>query len=113
MGELLRIHAVVLVFAAVDGSDIEGMSQDKSQPHLLAGIGQPIPAEHAFAADGETVLVRFGQLKEEAEVIVFDIGVDQFFALPIHDADVHLTCMQIDSAVELCRGCIILHMLTQ
>jgi hypothetical protein len=97
----------------VNGFEVERMSQDEGQARGLAGVGQPIPAEHAFAADGETVLVRFGQLKEEAEVIVFDIGVDQFFALPIHDADVHLTRMQIDSAVELGRGGVILHMLTQ
>src|SRR5258707_13976418 len=36
--------------------------------------------------------------------------MDQFFALAIHDADVHLTPVQIDSAVELRGGCIILHM---
>jgi tetrahydrodipicolinate N-succinyltransferase len=33
--------------------------------------------------------------------------------LAVHDADIHLSCVQIDSAVELGGGCIILHSLTQ
>src|SRR5262245_56359124 len=85
------------------------MGQDESQARGLAGIGQPVPAEHAFATDGQAVTVRADQLKEGVEVIVFDVGVDQFLALAIHDADVHLAGMQIDSAVELGGGCIILH----
>jgi len=34
------------------------------------------------------VLVRLNQLEEELEVVVEDVGVDQFLALPVHDADV-------------------------
>ena len=109
VGDLLGVDAVVLVFAAVDGLEIERMGQDESEARLLAGIGQPIPAEHAFAADGEVVTIGFDEFKEELEVVVFDIGVDQLLALPIHDADVHLAGMQIDSAVELGGGGVILH----
>jgi hypothetical protein len=35
--------------------------------------------------------------------------VNEFFALAIHDADVHLTRVEIDSAVELSGGSVILH----
>jgi hypothetical protein len=49
------------------------------------------------------------QLEEIIEVVVFDVGVDQLFALAIHDADVHLARMQIDSAIELCGRCVVLH----
>ena len=72
------------------GSYIEGMGQDEAQARLLAGIGQPVPAEHAFAAHCQAVLVRLDQLEEEGEVVVFAIGVHELFALPIHDADIHL-----------------------
>ena len=85
------------------------MGQDESQAGSLAGIGQPIPAEHALATDGEALLVRLDELEEVSEVVVPDIGVDQFLALPIHDADVHLARVQIDSAVVFGRGGIILH----
>jgi len=113
VSELFGVDAVILIFAAVNGFDIEGMGQDARQTGRLSSIGQPIPAEHALAADGQVMLVGPDQLEEELEVVVPDVGMDQFFPLAIHDADVHLTCVQIDSAVELCGGSIILHMLTQ
>jgi hypothetical protein len=49
------------------------------------------------------------QFEEEVEVVVFDVGVDEFLAVPIHDADIHLAGVQVDSAVELCGGGVILH----
>ena len=84
-------------------------SQDEGEAGGLAGIGQPVPTEHALAANGQVVPVGLDQLQEEGEVVVFDIGVDQLFALAIHDADVHLARMQIDSAVVFSGGCIIFH----
>ena len=48
-------------------------------------------------------------LEEELEVVVADIGVDQFLALAVHKADVHLARMQIDSAVELGGGGVVFH----
>ena len=58
MGELLRIDAVVFIFASVYRFDVEGMRQNEGQARGLAGIGQPVPAKHAFAAHGQIVLVR-------------------------------------------------------
>ena len=77
------------------------MGQDEVQAGLLAGIGQPIPAEHAFGADGQVVAIRRDELEEEVEVIVADVGVDELLAVPIHEADVHLAGVEINSAVEL------------
>ena len=65
--------------------------------------------EHALATDREALFVGLDELEEVSEVIVLDVGVDQFFALPIHEADLHLAGVQIDSAVEFGRGGIILH----
>jgi hypothetical protein len=39
--------------------------------------------------------------------------MDQDFSLTIHEADVHLSGVEIDSAVELCGGGIILHLLCE
>ena len=111
--ELLRIDAVIFAFARVDEMNIEGMDQNEGQACGLTGIGQPIPAEHAFTAHRQVMLVRLNELEEEVEVVVFDVGVDQLFTLTVHDADVHLASMQVDSAVELRGGSIILHTLTQ
>ena len=109
MREFFRVDAVVLVFAPVNGSDLERVSQHEGEAGGLAGVGQPIPPEHTFTADGEAVLVGLDEFEEVSEVVVFDIGVDQLLALAIHEADVHLARMQIDSAVVFGRGGIILH----
>ena len=93
----------------MNGPHVERVGQDESEAGGLAGIGQPIPAEHALAAHGETVLVGLDELEEVSEVVVLDVGVDQLFALAIHEADVHLAGMQIDSAVEFGGGGIIFH----
>ena len=111
MREFLGIDAVVFIFAPVNGFDVERVGQHEGEARGLASIGQPIPAEHAFAAHGEVMLVRLDELEEELEVVVLDVGMDPFLALPIHDADVHLAGMEIDSAIEFGGGGVILHTL--
>ena len=107
--EFFGIDAVVFVFTPVNGPHVERVSQHKRETGGLTGIGQPVPAEHALAADGQVLAVRFDQFEEEFEVVVFDVGVDQLLALPVHDADVHLAGVQIDSAVVFRSGDVILH----
>jgi hypothetical protein len=115
VGNLFGINAIVFVFAAVNGFEVEGMSQAGSACSHGAsreahwGQGSALPAEHAFTADGQVMLVGLDQLEEELEVVVSDVGMDQLFAQPIHEADVHLMGMKVDSAVEFGGGCIILH----
>jgi hypothetical protein len=46
------------------------------------------------------VSVRLDELEEVGEVVVQNIGMDQFFALPVHDADVHLVRVQIDGLLR-------------
>jgi len=107
--DLFGVDAIVLVLAAVNGAQIERVCQDEGEIGFMAGIGQPEPAEHAFGADGQIVAVRSDEFEEELEVIVLDVGVDEFLPVPIHEADVHLPGVQINSAVEFCGGGIILH----
>ena len=89
MGEFFGVDAVVLILAAVDGAEVEGVGEDEGEAGVLAGIGQPIPAEHAFSADGEAVARRGHKFEEVGEVVVLDVAVNQFFALTVHEADVH------------------------
>ena len=115
VGEFFGVNAVVLVFTAVNGFNVKRVGEHEVQARRLARIGQPIPAEHAFGADGQVVAIRRDEFEEELEVVVADVGVDEFFAVPVHDADVHLPGMEVDSAVELGgRGvvfhrCVVLH----
>ena len=53
--------------------------------------------------------VGFGELQEKIEVVVADIAVHEHLALPIDNAHVHLPRVQINSAVEFRRRCVILH----
>jgi hypothetical protein len=107
--EFLRIDAIVLVFAAVDGAHIEGISENEGDAGSLAGVREPLPAEHAFAADGQVVAIGGDEFEEELEVVVFDVGVNELLALAIHDADVHLPRVEIDSAIVFAGGGVILH----
>ena len=109
VGDFFRVNAVIFVFAAVDGLEVEGVGQDEVEARSLAGIGEPIPAEHAFGADGQVVLIRGDELEEVVEIVVADVGVDELFAVAVHDADVHLAGMEVNSAVELGGGRVILH----
>ena len=80
MREFFRVDAVVLVFAPVNGSNVERVSQDEGEAGGLAGVGQPIPPEHTFTADGEAVLEGLDEFEEVSEVVVLDVGVDQLLA---------------------------------
>ena len=109
VGEFLGIDAIIFVFAAMDGADVEGVDQDEGDVGGLAGIGEPIPAEHAFGADGQVVAIGGDEFEEEVEVVVANIGVDKDFAGAVHEADVHLAGMEINSAVEFGGRSIIFH----
>ena len=109
VGEFFGINAVVLVLPAVDGFDVEGVGEHERDPRRVAGIGQPIPAEHAFGADGEIVAIRGDELEEERKVVVGDVGVDELFARAIQDADIHLAGMEVNSAVEFRGGGVVFH----
>jgi hypothetical protein len=82
---------------------MERQINSPATPNLIAA------AEHAFATDREAVAIRLNPLEEELEVVVFDVAVDELSSLVIHHADVHLPGVEIDSAIELCGGGIILH----
>ena len=109
MRQFFGVNAVVLVFTAMNGFDVKGVGQHEVDAGLLAGIGQPIPAEHAFGADGQVVTIGGDEFEEELEVVVADVGVDQFFAVPVHNADIHLAGMEVNSAVELGGGSVVFH----
>ena len=55
------------------------------------------------------MFVGFDELEEEGEIVVFDIAVNELFTLAVHDADIHLAGMEVDSAIELGGGGVILH----
>jgi hypothetical protein len=63
----------------VNGLEVKRVGQDEVDARRLAGIGEPIPAEHALGADGQIVAIGRNELEEIFEVIVPDVRVDEFF----------------------------------
>ena len=96
---VLRLKLLLSEDRATLGSDLSA----------LAGVGQPIPAEHTFAADRQGFAVWGYEFQKELEVVVFYIGMNQLFALPVHETDVHLMSVEVNSTVELRGGSVILH----
>lgn len=90
VSELFRIDSIVFVFAAMDGLEVKGVSEHELESGLLAGIGEPIPAEEAFAADRHVVPPGSDLFEEELEVVVLNIHVQEFVSCPVHHADIHL-----------------------
>ena len=46
---------VVLGLAAVDGFHVQGVAEHEGDRLVLAEVGEPVPGEHALAADDEAV----------------------------------------------------------
>ena len=109
MGDFLGVDAVVLVIAAVNGFEVERVGQDEMDAGIRTGVGEPIPAEHAFGADRQIVAIGRDEFEEIGEVIVLDVGVDEFFAVAVQDADIHLARVQINSAVVLGGRRVVFH----
>ncbi len=90
MGDLLGVNAVVLVFAAVNGLEVERVGQDEMD------AGRPYRRRRANTSRTCTRRRRSGRgdrarrVEEIGEVIVFDVGVDELFAVAVQHADIHL-----------------------
>src|SRR4029450_13195591 len=85
---------------AMDGFHVEGVPQDKGDFLFSAEIGEPIPGEHAFDRDDQTLTVGSNS-REEWFRSGFHITVQQGLTIVAQDADVHGTRMQVDTAVKL------------
>ena len=79
VGELFGVNAVVLVLAAVNGLEIEGMGQHEVQARRLAGIGQPIPAKHAFGANRQVVTIGATSLRKNSKSLFRMLVWTSFF----------------------------------
>src|SRR5262249_36997071 len=98
-GDLVGGDLVVLGLGAVGQSHVQGVADD--QPDLLqrAAVGQPVPGEHAFAADHQVRAVR-GDGGQEGLGGGGDVDVLDDSALGVEDAQVQPPCVQVDAGVE-------------
>ena len=76
------------------------MSEDEGKFSVVTGVGEPVPVEGAFAADGDVVTERRDIVKEGCAVSGLVVAMLVLIADMVDDAGVHLVGVQIDSAVE-------------
>ena len=69
---------------------------------LLAQVGEPVPGEHALAADDQA-LAEGGESVEEGIGAGGQVLLEAGLTLGVQDVDVHGPCVQIDAAVESVR----------
>jgi hypothetical protein len=74
------------------------MSEDKGNAFFVAKIGYPVPGEDAFYGNDNILTIGSDSL-EKGITIGFHVAVFPDFSLFIEDADIHFSCVQIDSAV--------------
>ena len=88
----------------ITGADIRrrhpaGAQALRQLPGTLICIRQPKADEAVLPGHHQVIPVRLHLLQEKAAIIVPDVVVNQDVSVPDHYADVHLACMQVDSAV--------------
>jgi hypothetical protein len=76
------------------------MAEDEIDVLIGTEIGQPVPGEHALAADHETLTIRFDQ-SQEGIGLGGDVLVENDLTSGIKDTDVHGIGMEIDTAIKL------------
>jgi hypothetical protein len=73
------------------------------------GSALGVPAENAFYPDDNVFQEREYQLKKQFRT-GFNVFVDFSFPFMVDDADIHFSCMQIDTAVIFVLPCVEPHL---
>jgi hypothetical protein len=98
-GDGLGVVAVALGLAAVDGFHGPGVSEGEGDLVFAAGIGQPVPAVPALAADDQAVAAGLHGLEEGRRGGGQVAGV-AFLAVAVQDAEEEGPGVQVDAGVE-------------
>jgi hypothetical protein len=65
-GGLVRVDPVVLGLGAVDEPHVQSVAEDEGELLVAAAVGQPVPAEHALAAQDDLVAERLQRPQEQS-----------------------------------------------
>ena len=89
----------------MDRSHVKGVPQREGDLVVFAEIGEPVPGEHALAADDETRAIRCDSVAKRLGV-GRQIGFEDGVASVIEDVGTHASCVEIDAGVE-CVGMVV------
>ena len=100
VGEFAGVDLVALGLAAVDVLHGQGVAEHEGNAFVFAEIGEPVPREHALAADDEVFAKGFDGV-EEGVGLGGQIAFEDGFAFGAEDVHEHGSGMQIDAGIEL------------
>jgi len=103
--DLGGVDAIVLRFAAVDRLHVQRVAKREGDLVIFAKIGEPIPGEHALAADDEARAIRRDGVAKGVGT-GGQIGFEDGVAIVVEDVGEHASCVQIDTTVE-CVGMVV------
>ncbi len=85
------------------------MAEDEGEVSVGASVGELIPVECGFAADGDVWTEGFDFFEELIGLSSLEVAMQVFFTVLVDDAGEHLVSVQIDSAVERALSLIKIH----
>ena len=89
-GEFLGINAVCFRFSAVNGFQVQRVTEQKWQVVNGTQVSEPVPVKGGFAADDEVLtLERLECGKKICRFLRIEVPVDVLVAGMIHDTHVH------------------------
>jgi hypothetical protein len=98
-GDGLGVVAVALGLLAVDGLHGPGVAQREGDALVAAGVGQPVPAVHALAADDQAVAEGLHGLEEGGRG-GGQVARESLLAVAVEDAEEQGPGVQVDAGVE-------------
>ena len=107
-GDLPGVDLVVLGLAAVDGLHVEGVAQREGDGVVFAKVGEPVPGEHALAADDQAGAIRRDGV-EKGLRLGGQVALQDGLAVRVEHVGVQASGMEIDAAVECVGGVVEAH----
>jgi hypothetical protein len=92
--------------ATVDVLHGQGVAQREGDGLVLAAVGQPVPGEHALAADDEVLTAGLDRLQEGGG-LGGQVLLEDRAAGVVKDVGVHAPGVEIDAAVKSVRPVVV------
>jgi hypothetical protein len=97
-GDLAGVDLVVLGFAPMNGFHVKSVAQDEGDAFVGAQVSDPVPGEDALNCDGDVVTVGCDG-SEEWFRLGGDVSVEQDLSVPVENAEVHGSSVEIDTTI--------------
>jgi hypothetical protein len=97
-GDFISVDTIVLCFSSVNGFHVQCVTEDKTDLFLSTQVCKPVPSEHALDTNNEV----FTERSDGAEKQLWigpKVSVQKHLIFLTQNADVHVSRVQVDSAI--------------